>query len=124
MAIPATLAIASTPSQLLVAKIYTEDQKYDGTNGNFDHKLQIFTDIFQRVELPEQAYMKAFPIMLKGLAPSQYYDAILSQHTFEDACARIRSFFEGPNFHRRNLDEWNGITSILIISLNPGKTTY
>jgi hypothetical protein len=28
-----------------VAKIYTEEQKYDSSNGSFDHKLVIFHDI-------------------------------------------------------------------------------
>jgi hypothetical protein len=29
-----------------IAKIYTEEQKYNGTNGSFDHKLTIFLDIY------------------------------------------------------------------------------
>ena len=51
-----------------IAKIYTDEQKYDGTNGSLDHKLTIFQDICQHIELPKGALMKAFPTMLKGLA--------------------------------------------------------
>ena len=60
----------STSAKLIseVAKIYTEEQKYDGTNGSLDHKLTIFKDICSRVELPEESLMKAFPTILKGLA--------------------------------------------------------
>jgi CO dehydrogenase/acetyl-CoA synthase epsilon subunit len=61
-----------------VAKIYTEEQKYNGVNGSFNHKLVIFLDIYKRVELPEDALLYAFPTMLKGLALDRYYNALLS----------------------------------------------
>src|ERR1700679_2742647 len=38
-----------------VAKIYTKEQKYDGSNSSFNHKLTIFHDICQRVKLPQDA---------------------------------------------------------------------
>ncbi len=107
-----------------IAKIYTDEQKYDGTNGSFDHKLTIFTDICQRVELPEIALMKAFPTMLKGLAQDHFYNNQLSKRTYEEACTNLRSFFEGPGFHRRSLDEWNSITLASITAKNPDKSTY
>jgi hypothetical protein len=66
-----------------VAKIITEEQKYDGTNGSFDHKYTIFIDICRRVALPEVALTRAFPTMLKGLALDQYYTNNLSGKTLE-----------------------------------------
>jgi hypothetical protein len=107
-----------------VAKIYTEEQKYDGTNGSFDYKLTIFLDICNRVELLEEGYLRAFPIMLKGLALDHFYNAKLSQRTYLVACDNIRGFFEGPSYHRRNLDQWNAITLASITAKNPGKSTY
>jgi hypothetical protein len=107
-----------------VAKIYTEEQKYDGTNGSFDHKLTIFLDICQRVELPQEALMRAFPAMLKGLALDHYYNALLSQCTYQEACDNIRGFFERPGYHRRNLDQWNAITLASVTVKNPDKSTY
>jgi hypothetical protein len=68
-----------------VAKIITEEQKYDGTNGSFDHKYTIFVDICQRVELPEGALARAFPTMLKGLALDHFYNNQLSKHPLEEA---------------------------------------
>jgi hypothetical protein len=101
-------AARSTGAQIAeIAKIYTDEQKYDGTNGSFDHKLTIFIDICRRVDLPEPMLVKAFPTMLKGLAQDHYYNSQLSIRLFADACTNIRSFFEGPTYHRRNLDEWN-----------------
>jgi hypothetical protein len=107
-----------------VAKIYTEEQKYDGTNGSFDHKYVIFIDICQRVELPSTALARAFPTMLKGLALDQYYTNNLSSRTLDDACNSLKVFFEGLGYHRRNLDEWNSTTLATVIAKNLGKTTY
>jgi hypothetical protein len=107
-----------------VAKIYTDDQKYDGTNGSLDHKLTIFWDICERVELPEHAQMKAFPAMLKGLAQDHFYSNRLSKRTMSEACNHLRNFFEGPGFHRRNLDEWNSISLTSITAQNPANGTY
>jgi hypothetical protein len=87
-----------------VAKIYTDEQKYNSTNGSFDHKLTIFLDICKRVELPEEALMRAFPTMLKGLALDHFYNALLSQCTYQEACDNIHGFFKGPSYNRRNLD--------------------
>ena len=60
-----------------VAKIYIEEQKYNGVNSSFNHKLAIFLDICKRVELPEDALLRAFPTMLKGLALDRYYNVLL-----------------------------------------------
>jgi hypothetical protein len=51
-----------------IAKIYTDDQKYDGVNDSFDFKLTIFYNICKRSGLPLEGYVVAFPSMLKGLA--------------------------------------------------------
>jgi len=82
-----------------VAKIYTEAQKYNGTNSSFDQKLAIFLDICQRIELPEEALVRAFPTILKGLAQDHFYNNQLSQRTYKEACTNICSFFEGPGYY-------------------------
>jgi hypothetical protein len=107
-----------------IAKIYTDEQKYNGTNSSFDHKLTIFLDICQRVELPQTALMKAFPTMLKGLALDHFYSNQLPQRSYTEACANIRNFFEGPGYHRCNLDKWNSITLASISAGNPDKSTF
>ena len=107
-----------------VARIYTEDQKYDGTNGSFDHKLTIFLDICQRVDLPQDALMRAFPTMLKGLAQDFFYNNTLSQRTYEVACTNIRNFFEGPEYQRRNLDKWNATDLNSTTAKHPEKSIF
>lgn len=121
-----TLSNPSSTAKLIseVAKIYTEEQKYDGTNGSFDHKLTIFLDICQRVELPNEALMRAFPTMLKGLAQDHFYNNQLSGLTYEEACNSTRNFFEGPGYQRRNLDKWNSISLSSITAENPDKSAY
>jgi hypothetical protein len=63
----------------MVAKVYSEDQKYNGINdSSFDYALQIFTDTCQRSGLPPEGYMTAFPVMLRGLALAHYHNSHLS----------------------------------------------
>ena len=87
-----------------VAKIYIKEQKYDSTNSSFDYKLTIFLDICNCVKLLEEGYLRAFPIMLKGLALDHFYNAKLLHRTYLVACNNIRSFFEGLSYYKRNLD--------------------
>jgi len=88
-----------------VAKQYENDHKYDGS-GSLDAKLDIFFDICKRNDVPAELHMKAFPIMLKGLALDQYYNSELSQYTFQNACNSLCDFFQGPEFERRSLKNW------------------
>lgn len=121
------LPTVATGSGRLITEVtrnYSDDQKYDGTNGSFDLKLIIFRSICYRVELPEQALAKAFPVMLKGLALNQYFNNQLSNRSFDEACQSIRNFFEGPGYQRRVLDEWNSIDLESTALANPGKTIF
>jgi len=51
-----------------IAKIYTDDQKYNRVSNSFNFKLTIFYNIYKRAGLPPKGYITAFPTMLKGLA--------------------------------------------------------
>jgi len=77
--------------------------KYDRTNGNFDHKLTIFEDVCQRVDLLKEAFIRAFPTMLKRLAQDLYYNTHMSKLTYVNAYNKIRNFFKGPEYQRSNL---------------------
>jgi hypothetical protein len=57
-----------------IAKIYMDNQKYNGVSNNFDFKLTIFYDICKRSSLPPKGHMIVFPIILKGLAQVYYYN--------------------------------------------------
>jgi len=51
-----------------IAKIYTDNQKYNRVSNSFDFKLTIFYNIYKRAGLPLKGYITAFLTMLKGLA--------------------------------------------------------
>jgi hypothetical protein len=57
-----------------VAKMYINGMKYDSHNSNFISKRTVFEDVCRRADLPPEQYMRAFPIMLKGLAQDFYYN--------------------------------------------------
>jgi hypothetical protein len=92
-----------------VAKVYTDGQKYDGST-SFDYKLTIFYNICKRSGLSRKAYAIVFLTMLKGLAEKHYYSSNLADRSFEYTCAHMRNFFEGPEYYRKNLTEWNSIS--------------
>jgi hypothetical protein len=83
----------------IVAKMYTEEQKYGGIDESFDYKLKIFYNICKRAGLPNTAYINAFPTMLKGLAQDHFYNHNLSKRPFDQVCTHIRNFFEGPRYY-------------------------
>ena len=87
-----------------MAKIYIKEQKYNSTNNSFDYKLTIFLNIYNRVKLLKEGYLRAFPTILKGLALDYFYNAKLLQCTYPEACNNICSFFKGLSYYRRNLD--------------------
>ena len=94
----------------IIAKIYTDDQKYSGVDNSFDFKLTIFYDICNRASLLPEGYMTMFPTMLKRLAQAHYYNCSLSSKLFDATCTYIQNFFEGPEYYQKNLTEWNIIT--------------
>ena len=48
--------------------------------------------------------------MLKSAVESHYFSAHLAAQPFEKACQLMRDFFEGEDYYRKNLIEWNAIT--------------
>jgi len=53
--------------------MYTEDNKYSGEDDNFNFKLTIFYNLCSRADAPQEAKVKACPIILRGLALNHYY---------------------------------------------------
>ena len=52
---------------VIVAKMYTDSQKYNRVSKSFNFKLTIFKDICRKTSLQLDNYIIAFPTMLKGL---------------------------------------------------------
>ena len=89
----------------IVAKIYTEDQKYNRISKSFDFKLAIFINICKKAGLQPDSYITVFLIILKRLAQDYYYNCSLSAKMFDKVCTYIQNFFEGPEYYRKNLNK-------------------
>ena len=108
----------------IIAKIYTDNQKYDRVSNSFNFKLTIFYNICKRSSLLLEGYIVAFPSMLKRLAQDHYYNSNLKSRPFTKTYNYIRQFFKGPEYYRKNLTEWNSMTLQGVIDKNPNKSIY
>jgi hypothetical protein len=106
-----------------LAKMYTEESKYSGEDDNFDRKLTIFNDLCDRVGIPQEAKIKGFPTMLRGIALDFYYENKATYTTFDSICNAVRNHFEGPEYKRGVLTKWNAITLKTVIMKNESKST-
>ena len=53
--------------------MYIEDNKYSREDDNFNFKLTIFYNFCSRANIPQEAKVKAYPIILCSLALNYYY---------------------------------------------------
>jgi hypothetical protein len=79
-------------------KMYTDEQKYSGDLDNFKFKYTIFLNLCKRAEVPKDAYLKAFPTMLKGAALNYYYMNCKLESSLPDLCNNIKQHFEGAAY--------------------------
>jgi len=86
-------------------KIYIKELKYNSINSSFDYKLTIFYNICNQFNISQEAYSKALPIILAGLALNQYFNSGLSNLLFKDAYRHLYSFFKGPSLEYKNLSK-------------------
>ena len=107
-----------------LTKMITDGMKYSGCsiNESLDQKMTVYDSIFRRLNPPEEVYSRAFPVMLKGVAQDYYYNNRLETLPVDQICDRLKRFFEGPGFHRRNLDKWNE-TSLRTVANETENTT-
>ncbi len=73
----------------MIAKIYIDDQKYNGVNDSFDFKLTIFYNICKRSGLLLEGYIVAFFSILKGLVQDHYYNSNFELRPFTETCNYI-----------------------------------
>ena len=85
--------------------MYIKELKYNGINSSFDYKLIIFYNIYNQSDIPQEAYNKALPIILIGLALNQYFNGRLGNFLFKDAYKYLYSFFKGPSLKHKNLSK-------------------
>jgi hypothetical protein len=103
-------------------KMYTDKQKYSGDLDNFKFKYTIFLNLCKQAEMPKDAYLKAFPTMLKGVALNYYYMNCKLVSLLLDLCNNIKQHFKGAAYKQNILKKWNNLTLKEEINKNPEKS--
>ena len=86
-----------------LAKIYIIDNKYSREDNNFDFKLIIFYDLYNRASISVLTKVSTYPMILKGLALDYYYTNLknITQDQallFDQICNTIYNYFERPEY--------------------------
>ena len=109
-----------------LTKLYIDEFKYSGENDNFDFKLTIFTDLCQKADILKQEFSQAYSTILRGLALDHYYTNLKSNPLsvpFNKLYEAIRNYFEGPEYKRDILTQWNAIKLRTVIDKYIKKST-
>jgi hypothetical protein len=86
-----------------LVKLYIDEFKYNGENDNFDFKLTIFTDLYQKADILKQEFNQAYSIILYGLALNYYYINLKSNPfsvSFNKLYEVIRNYFKESEYKR------------------------
>ena len=84
-------------------KIYTKESKYSKEDNNFNYKLMIFNDLYNRVEILQAAKIKGFLIILHGITLNFYYKNKATYTTFNNIYNAIYNYFKGLEYKYRVL---------------------
>lgn len=108
-----------------LAKYYSAspEAKYSGTqNESFELAFTIFLELCQKARVPFPAYVLAFSTMLKLDALQFYYVNLKDKnYTLVQLSNAMKLHFEGPEYARKKLAEWNDITLRAEIRKTPEK---
>ena len=86
-----------------LAKMYMEENKYSKENDNFNCKLIIFNDFYNRVGILQKVKIKGFLIMLYSITFNFYYKNKAIYITFNNICNAIRNYFKGLKYKHKVL---------------------
>ena len=103
-------------------KIYIKESKYSRENNNFNYKLTIFYNLYNRVNIPQAAKIKGFLIILYSIIFNFYYRNKITYVTFNNICNTIYNYFKGLEYKCGVLTKWNAITLKIVIIKNKGKS--
>jgi hypothetical protein len=79
--------------------MYTNSDKFDSEgSGSLDFKLNIFYITCYNTRLFKEKLLRAFFIILKGLARNYFYAYSLHTRTYKEAISYLRSLFKGLKF--------------------------
>ena len=118
-----TAAINYSQDLITLAKIYIKKSKYSKKNNNFNYKLIIFNNLYNKVSIPQEAKTKGFLIILSSITFNFYYKNKAIYTIFNSICNAIRNYFKGLKYKHEILIKWNAITLKIVIMKNKSKFT-
>ena len=101
--IKATAAINYSRDLATLAKIYTEESKYSKEDDNFNHKLTIFNNLYNRVKILQAVKIKGFLIMLCSITLNFYYKNKATYTTFNNIYNTIHNYFKRLEYKHKVL---------------------
>jgi len=122
--IKVTAAVNYGRDLVTLVKIYIEESKYSGEDDNFNRKLTIFNDLYNRVGIPQEAKIKGFPIILHSITLNFYYKNKVTYTTFNSIYNAVYNHFKGLEYKRGVLIKWNTITLKTVIIKNESKSIW
>ena len=107
-----------------LAKLYTEEMKYNGRSDALDYKLKIFLTTASNAGVPSTKLHVAFPYMLGGDALNFYFSNQSSFESMNIDSLRVafKGNFEGREHQIARLNEWNSVSLQLFINRSKDKT--
>ena len=109
---------------LNLAKIFSNNAKYNGHNNSFTFQLAIFHNICLRADVLPKAKIKAFLTMFKSLALNYYYSNISISTiamNFNQVCNFIKNYFKEAKYKQSIFLKWNGLILKSVISKSKSK---
>ena len=100
---------------------YTKE-KYNKENNNFNYKLTIFNDLYNKVSIPQKVKIKGFLIILYSITLDFYYGNKVTYTTFNSICNAVYSYFKGLEYKYGVLIKQNAIIFKTVIIKNKSKS--
>ena len=101
--IKVTAAVNYGRDLVTLAKIYIKKSKYSRKNDNFNYKLIIFNNLYNKISIPQKAKIKGFLIILHSITLNFYYRNKATYITFNSIYNAIRNHFKGLEYKHRVL---------------------
>jgi hypothetical protein len=103
--------------------MYTDEDRYSGSDDSFSYKFDIFFDNCAKAGIPQEAQSIAFSVVLVGLAKDFYYISCRSIQGTAQLADAIRQRFEKWEQGRLTLLRCNTLSLDEVIRKNPDKPT-
>ena len=87
--IKVTAAVNYSRDLVTLVKMYMEEIKYSKKDNNFNCKLIIFNNLYNRVSILQEVKIKDFLIMLYNITLNFYYKNKVTYTTFNNICNTI-----------------------------------